>query len=83
MGKPIGLCGIATDITDRKKAEDEIREAVQMLSGPIREGNLDFEYHGIYSDYMGNQVLGAMETLMMGSAPIGLVVEIDYNEAFP
>jgi len=57
-------------------------EAVQMLSGPIREGNNEFEYHGVYLDYLGNPVLGAMETLMMGDQLVGLIVEIDQAEAY-
>ena len=57
-------------------------EAVQMLSGPIREGDMDYHGNGVYPDYMGNQVLGAVEVIMMGDEPAGLVVEIDYDEAF-
>lgn len=57
-------------------------EAVQMLSGPIREGDMDYHGNGIYPDYMGNLVLGAVEVVMMGDQPAGLVVEIDYDEAF-
>lgn len=57
-------------------------EAVQQLSGPISEGNDNFAYHGVYPDYLGNQVLGALEVLRIGDMWAGLVVEIDYNEAF-
>ncbi len=56
--------------------------AVELLSGPISEGNLDFEANEVYPDYLGNRVLGAMEIVRMGDNYAGLVVEIDYDEAF-
>ena len=56
--------------------------AVELLSGPIREGNMDFEIQEVYDDYLGNQVLGALEVTMLGDDPVGLVVELDYAEAF-
>jgi methyl-accepting chemotaxis protein len=57
-------------------------QAVQNLSGPIREGNLDFHADEIYTDYLGNSVLGAMAITMMGDSPAGMIVEIDTSEAF-
>ncbi len=56
--------------------------AVEHLSGPIRDRNMDFHAQDEYPDYMGNMVLGAMEVTMLGDQPVGLVVEIDYAEAF-
>ena len=56
--------------------------AVELLSGPIREGNMDFYAQEVYDDYLGNPVLGALEVTMLGDDPMGLVVELDYAEAF-
>lgn len=56
--------------------------AVELLSGPIREGNMDFDTQEVYEDYLGNQVLGALEITMLGDDPVGLVVELDHTEAF-
>ena len=35
-GKPLGLLGIARDITQRKKNEDDLRQAMQMAEGATR-----------------------------------------------
>ena len=56
--------------------------AVELLSGPIRRGDMAFHEADEYQDYLGNQVLGALEVTMMGDQPVGLIVEIDYEEAF-
>jgi len=56
--------------------------AVELLSGPIRSGNWDFEAQDVYPDYLGNPVLGTLEIVRLGDQPVGLVVEIDEAEAF-
>ncbi len=56
--------------------------AVDMLSGPIRSGDLDFAASGEYEEYRGEPVLGQVEVTMLGDVPAGLVVEIDVSEAF-
>ena len=55
--------------------------AVELLAPAIQEGNFDFDAQEIYPDYLGNQVLGALEVLSIGDNPVGLVVEIDRDEA--
>ncbi|MGK7345817.1 MAG: PAS domain-containing protein [Candidatus Nitrospinota bacterium M3_3B_026] len=35
-GRPYGVCGVATDITERKKAEDELREARDAAEEAVR-----------------------------------------------
>ena len=57
-------------------------EAVQMLSGPISQGNTDYHGNSIYPNYLGNDVLGAVEVVRFGDGYAGLVIEVDYNEAF-
>lgn len=56
--------------------------AVELLSGPIRSGNLDYFHEEVYQNYLGNRVLGALEVTLLGDNPVGLVIELDYNEAF-
>ncbi len=57
-------------------------QAVEYLSGPIREGNMDFEYQDEFPDYDGDMVLSAGEVVMLGDQPAGLVVEVYSAEAF-
>ncbi len=57
-------------------------EAVEMLSGPIREGSMDYHDYDEYPDYLGNMVLGALQVTTLGDQPVGLIVEIDSDEAF-
>ncbi len=56
--------------------------AVEYLSGPIREGNMDFDYQDEFPDYDGDMVLSAGEVVMLGDQPAGLVVEVYSEEAF-
>jgi len=56
--------------------------AVDMLSGPIREGDLAFYAADEYEEYRGEPVLGQVEVIQLGDMPAGLVVEIDEAEAF-
>lgn len=57
-------------------------EAVQMLSGAIRAGDLGFQQAGVYRDCLGAEVLGQVEVTILGDRAVGLVVEIDAAEAF-
>ncbi len=50
--------------------------AVEHLSGPIRQGDLNFHRIDEYPDYPGNTVLGSLDVVMLGRAPVGLIVEI-------
>lgn len=56
--------------------------AVELLSGPIRDGNWEFNAQDLYPDYLGNPVLGSLEVTRLGDQPVGLIVEIDEAEAF-
>nr|WP_096200973.1 methyl-accepting chemotaxis protein [Bacillus sp. FJAT-45350] len=56
--------------------------AVGVLSEPIRNRDLTFEFNGIYPDYIGNPVLGAVGTVLIGEQVLGLVIEVDEVEAF-
>ncbi|MEW5784988.1 MAG: methyl-accepting chemotaxis protein [Bacillota bacterium] len=55
---------------------------VEILSGPIRNGNLDFFHQEEYLNYMGNRVLGSLEVMTLGDTPVGLVVEVESAETF-
>ena len=57
-------------------------QAVEYLSGPIREGNMDFDYQDEFPDYDGDMVLSAGEVIMLGDTPAGFVVEVYSEEAF-
>ena len=56
--------------------------AVEHLSGALGANDWDFQVQDEYQNYMGNEILGAMEVTRLGDAPAGLVVEIDQGEAF-
>ncbi len=56
--------------------------AIELLSEPIREGNLDFFAADEYEEYRGEMVLGQVEVTMLGDEPVGLIVELDVDEAF-
>ncbi len=56
--------------------------AVELLAGPIREGNTDFIAHDVWIDYMGDEVLGIVEVSMLGDIPVGMVIELATREAF-
>ncbi len=57
-------------------------EAVQMLSGPVQSGNLDYHEISAYNDYLGNPVLGVLNVALLGEEAVGFVVEIDQDEAY-
>lgn len=56
--------------------------AVDMLSDPIQNQDLSFEFAGVYPDYLGNEVLGAVGPVQIGDEVLGLVIEVDADEAF-
>ena len=56
--------------------------AVEILSGPIKNGNTNFEAIEHYEEYRGVPVLGELSVIELGSNPVGLVVEIDQAEVF-
>lgn len=57
-------------------------EAVDMLKDPILNRDMNFEYAGVYPDYLGNDVIGAVGTVLIGDEVLGLVIEVDVEEAF-
>jgi len=57
-------------------------QAVDMLSGPIREGDMEFQDADEYLEYRGEPVLGQVGVTLLGDQPAGLIVEIDEAEAF-
>ncbi|MFA9557688.1 methyl-accepting chemotaxis protein [Evansella sp. AB-rgal1] len=57
-------------------------KAVEMLRDPINNQEMNFEFTGIYPDYLGNDVIGAVGTVLIGDDVLGLVIEVDVEEAF-
>ncbi len=56
--------------------------AVSILGEQIRDRNHDFIGHAEYENYMGNEVLGTLKVTQFGYDPVGLVVEVEHEEAF-
>lgn len=56
--------------------------AVDMLSGPIKQGDSGFKQAEQYSDYFNNSVLGQGQVTNLGNQTVGLVVEVDAAEVF-
>lgn len=57
-------------------------EAVYRLAGPLTNGEAGFFWRGLYRNYLGDNVLGAVEVIGFGEGFAGLVVEIASAEAF-
>ncbi len=56
-------------------------DVYQILASDVRKGNTDFRYTGIWKDYMGSPVLGSVGVVLAGKSPLGLVVEVNEEEA--
>ncbi|HMA60768.1 MAG TPA: cache domain-containing protein, partial [Halanaerobiales bacterium] len=56
--------------------------AVELLSGPIGNGNYDFSATEQYREYRDVPVLGELAVTKIGDRPAGLIVEIDQSEVF-
>lgn len=56
-------------------------KAVDFLKDPIQSKDLEFEFAAIYPDYIGNNVMGALGTVLIGSEVLGLIIEVDADEA--
>ncbi|HHX78104.1 MAG TPA: HAMP domain-containing protein, partial [Firmicutes bacterium] len=55
--------------------------AVELLSGPVASGNLEFRSLEEYQNYTGRTVLGIGEIVKLGNMNAGMVVEIETGEA--
>ncbi|MGM0421244.1 MAG: methyl-accepting chemotaxis protein [Bacillota bacterium] len=56
--------------------------AVDMLAGPIKQGDFGFKQAEQYPDYFNNSVLGQGQVTKLGDQPVGMVVEVDAAEIF-
>ena len=56
--------------------------AVSILGEQIRDRNHGFLDHAEYENYMGSDVLGTLKITQFGFDPVGLVVEVEREEAF-
>lgn len=57
-------------------------EATRLLGSEIVNGNIEFEHIGSYKDYLGNKVYGFMGVIQVGDQHMGLIIEVDDEEAF-
>ncbi len=62
----------------RKKIQTH---ATSTLSAPIERADLGFRAQAEYPNYVGDEVLGTLSVVMLGSKPAGLVIEIESGEA--
>ncbi len=56
--------------------------AVQTLADPLRRGDADFRWQGIYAGNEGQNVLGVVRVVPFGGSYAGLVFEKNETEAF-
>lgn len=56
-------------------------EAVDVLSEPIINGDLDFNQTKRYMGYMGKEVIGTLSVSKIGDSLVGLVIEVEEDEA--
>ncbi len=57
-------------------------QASRWASEAIRAENPNFSAQGQYSDYLGNTVIGSVETVPIGDHLVAVVTEVDADEAF-
>ena len=75
QGNPIALCGVSTDITERKRMEQELRQADKMKALGTLAGGIAHDFNNILSIILGNAEL-AMHDLPESSAPRGNLEEV-------
>lgn len=56
-------------------------EAVRLLAERLLEGTVEFYAQLEYESYANNRVLGALSVTLLGDKPVGLIVEVNANEA--
>lgn len=56
-------------------------EAVDSLSEPIINGDLNFNQTKNYTGYLGKEVIGTLSVSKIGDSLVGLVIEIEKDEA--
>jgi two-component system, cell cycle sensor histidine kinase and response regulator CckA len=56
-GKPTGTVGVVTDVTDRKRTEDRLREAAKLESLGILAGGIAHDFNNLLTGMVGNASL--------------------------
>lgn len=63
--------------------EDSIEtEAINILSDPISNEELEFRQTSIYKGYTGKEVIGTLSITKIGDSFTGLVIEVEEDEAY-
>ncbi|MBS3994548.1 MAG: methyl-accepting chemotaxis protein [Alkaliphilus sp.] len=57
-------------------------EAVSILSGHIRDGNIEFNQTKKYRGYTGEEVIANLSIAKIGDSYVGLIIEVDESEAY-
>ncbi|KUO66594.1 MAG: chemotaxis protein [Gracilibacter sp. BRH_c7a] len=69
--------------TQLKPLEDSIKtEAVDILSEPINNEEADYNQTRIYKGYSGKNVIGTLSLAKIGNNFVGLVIEVEEDEAY-
>ncbi|AOY78225.1 methyl-accepting chemotaxis protein [Clostridium formicaceticum] len=57
-------------------------EAVGILSEPIKRGDLTFNQTKTYKGYEGKEVIGTLSIAKIGDSFVGLIIEVEEDEAY-
>ena len=76
-GKPVGMRGIVTDMTERRRAEEALRESEERFrkmfeEGPIGMGITDADYRFIRVNQAFCRMLGYDEQELIGRSPLDI-----------
>jgi PAS domain S-box-containing protein len=79
-GQPIGTIGVVTDVTDRKRAEDRLREADKLESLGILAGGIAHDFNNLLTGIIGNASLIKEEALPGSEIAIWARSVVDASE---